>query len=59
MNIGAEIPFRRSRRSREATGSLILDRRRTEHLRQEGQAPAMRVWSGGHFREQAETVSES
>lgn len=47
MNIGAEIPFRRSGRGRQATGSLIFDRRREEHLReQEG----MRIWSNGHFR---------
>ena len=56
MNIGAEIPFRRSRRGRDATGSLIFDRRREEHLRQQGDEAAMRVWSGGHFREQAETT---
>lgn len=47
MNIGAEIPFRRSRRDRQSTGSLIFDRQREEHVREQ---EAMRVWSNGHFR---------
>lgn len=52
MNIGAEIPFRRSRRDRQATGSLILDRQRDEHVREqvESDEEQMRVWSNGHFR---------
>lgn len=49
MNIGAEIPFRRSRFAR-LTGSLIFDRQRTEHVRESReQAEDMRVWSKGHF----------
>lgn len=50
MNIGNEIPFRRSRFSRQ-TGSLILDRQRDAYVRRQGQAPAepMRVWSNGRF----------
>jgi hypothetical protein len=49
MNIGAEIPFRRSRFAR-LTGSLIFDRQRKEHVREnEEHAEEMRVWSKGHF----------
>lgn len=51
MNIGAEIPFRRSRRGRTATGSLILDRQRDAHMREHPEDTAMRVWSNGHFRD--------
>lgn len=52
MNIGAEIPFRRSRRERHATGSLILDLQRKERLREHSDPAAepMRIWSNGHFR---------
>jgi hypothetical protein len=49
MNIGAEIPFRRSRFARK-TGSLILDRQREEHVREgETNPEPMRVWTKGHF----------
>lgn len=48
MNIGAEIPFRRRPGSRQATGSLIFDRRREEYLR-EHHGAEMRVWSNGRF----------
>ncbi|WP_404482233.1 hypothetical protein [Novosphingobium sp. BL-52-GroH] len=48
MNIGAEIPFRRSRFAR-ATGSLIFDRQREEHVRESEKNADMRVWSNGHF----------
>lgn len=50
MNIGAEIPFRRSRFARK-TGSLILDRQREENRRdhKDGAEP-MRVWTKGRFR---------
>ncbi|KMS54836.1 hypothetical protein V474_17345 [Novosphingobium barchaimii LL02] len=49
MNIGAEIPFRRSRFAR-ATGSLIFDRQREEHLREsEKNEETMRVWTRGRF----------
>ncbi|WP_200922011.1 hypothetical protein [Novosphingobium sp. Leaf2] len=49
MNIGAEIPFRRSRFAR-ATGSLIFDRQRSEYLRgANADRDAMRVWSHGRF----------
>ena len=50
MTIGAEIPFRRSRRDRRATGSLIFDREREERLRRPEGEQDMRVWSNGHFR---------
>ncbi|MEJ2409915.1 MAG: hypothetical protein P8Y58_09115 [Novosphingobium sp.] len=52
MNTGAEIPFRRSRRSHDATGSLIFDRERERHVREreESQDNAMRIWMNGHFR---------
>jgi hypothetical protein len=52
MNTGAEIPFRRSRRGQDATGSLIFDRERDRHVREqeESQARDMRVWMNGHFR---------
>lgn len=50
MTLGAEIPFRRSRRAPDATGSLILDRERDEHLREaKKEEPSMQVWSNGHF----------
>lgn len=53
MTNGAEIPFRRSRRGRDATGSLIFDRERDALVR--GRADAgivgMRIWENGHFRE--------
>jgi hypothetical protein len=51
MNIGAEIPFRRSRFARR-TGSLIFDRQLDDRLRQSneaGEAP-MLIWSNGRFR---------
>jgi hypothetical protein len=49
MSIGAEIPFRRSRFAR-ATGSLIFDRQREEHVREvRREGEPMRVWSGGRF----------
>lgn len=48
MNIGAQIPFRRSRFAR-ATGSLIFDRQRDEHVREAARAHDMRIWSNGHF----------
>ncbi|WP_202408281.1 hypothetical protein [Novosphingobium silvae] len=49
MNIGAEIPFRRSRRER-GTGSLILDHQREEHLRENrAHSGEMRVWSKERF----------
>ncbi len=49
MNIGAEIPFRRSRFAR-ATGSLIFDRQREEHVREaEKTRDDVRIWPGGHF----------
>jgi hypothetical protein len=48
MNIGAEIPFRRARFAR-ATGSLIFDRQRDEHLRESARDEEMRVWSNGRF----------
>ena len=51
MNIGAEIPFRRSRFARR-TGSLIFDRQLEDRLRQSneaGEAP-MLIWSNGRFR---------
>lgn len=52
MNVGAEIPFRRSRRERDATGSLIFDRERDEYQREHGDSKKddMRVWTNGHFR---------
>ncbi|MCT2399849.1 hypothetical protein [Novosphingobium mangrovi (ex Huang et al. 2023)] len=51
MNIGAEIPFRRSRRDRQATGSLIFDREREMQVRKQAESKDddMRVWSNGHF----------
>ncbi|WP_185928701.1 MULTISPECIES: hypothetical protein [Sphingomonadaceae] len=51
MNIGAEIPFRRSHFARR-TGSLIFDRQREDRLRQstEGEQAPMRIWSNGRFR---------
>lgn len=49
MNVGAEIPFRRSRFAR-STGSLIFDRQRSEHLcGANTERDAMRVWSHGRF----------
>ncbi|WP_334182498.1 hypothetical protein [Novosphingobium sp.] len=50
MNIGAEIPFRRSRFARK-TGSLIMDRKREENRRdhEDGTDP-MLVWTNGRFR---------
>ncbi|SFG17977.1 hypothetical protein SAMN05518801_10981 [Novosphingobium sp. CF614] len=52
MSIGAEIPFRRTQRGRNATGSLIFDRQREDRLR-EGRVSddeEMRIWSNGRFR---------
>lgn len=51
MNIGAEIPFRRSRRAQSATGSLIFDREREDHARKHGESKGeeMRIWVNGHF----------
>ncbi|WP_200844762.1 MULTISPECIES: hypothetical protein [unclassified Novosphingobium] len=49
MNIGAELPFRRSRFAR-ATGSLILDLQREENLRESrNNKQTMRVWTRGRF----------
>jgi hypothetical protein len=45
---GAEIPFRR-RYHQRATGSLIFDRQRDEHVREARQDSAMRIWMKGHF----------
>jgi hypothetical protein len=52
MSIGGEIPFRRSRHERDATGSLIFDRERKEVVREhrESDGDEMRVWSNGRFR---------
>ena len=52
MNTGAEIPFRRSRRERDATGSLIFDQERGAIARQHGESKDtdMRIWTSGHFR---------
>lgn len=50
MNIGAEIPFRRRRRDKRATGSLIFDRERDERLRQGTDEEEMRIWQNGRFR---------
>lgn len=50
MTIGTEIPFRRSRRDRHATGSLIFDREREERLRRPESEQDMRIWSNGRFR---------
>lgn len=52
MSIGGEIPFRRSRRDSEATGSLIFDRERKQAVRdhRESKDDDMRVWSNGRFR---------
>lgn len=55
MNIGAQIPFRRSRRDRQATGSLIFDRQREAHLREHADSEEMRVWSNGHFSKSLRT----
>ncbi|TCM34481.1 hypothetical protein ACLIMP_14530 [Novosphingobium aerophilum] len=50
MNIGAEIPFRRSRFARK-TGSLILDRQREEQKQErDPDSDPMLVWSNGRFR---------
>ncbi len=52
MNIGAEIPFRRSRAGRHSTGSLIFDRERKEYVRKHADSAQedMRIWDHGHFR---------
>lgn len=50
MNIGAEIPFRRSRRDKGATGSLIFDRERDQQLRRSVHEADMRIWENGRFR---------
>ena len=50
MNIGAEIPFRRSRRGKQATGSLIFDRERDQHVRGGAKDDEMRIWKNGRFR---------
>lgn len=50
MNIGAEIPFRRSRRGKGTTGSLIFDRERDRQLRRATAEGEMRIWQNGHFR---------
>ncbi|WP_197063437.1 hypothetical protein [Novosphingobium malaysiense] len=52
MNIGAEIPFRRSRRERAATGSLIFDRERKEYVDEHAETAQqdMRIWDHGRFR---------
>lgn len=52
MTIGAEIPFRRSRRRQDATGSLIFDRERDARMREQGESQTgeMHVWMNGHFR---------
>jgi hypothetical protein len=52
MSIGGEIPFRRSRLGRDATGSLIFDRERDDSVREQRNSrdQNMRVWSNGRFR---------
>lgn len=52
MNIGAELPYRRSRRSRPSTGSLIFDHQLRAHTRRVGESEddGMRIWSNGRFR---------
>lgn len=49
-NIGAEMPFRRSRFARR-TGSLIFDRQKLEHVREHARelAGQMPVWRMGRF----------
>lgn len=51
MNIGAELPYRRSRFARR-TGSLIFDRQLDDRMRRhaEGQDEPMQIWSNGRFR---------
>lgn len=49
MNIGAEIPFRRSSFYRK-TGSLVFDREREQNAHENGKEPDFRVWNQGHFR---------
>ncbi len=51
MNIGAELPFRRSRFARR-TGSLIFDHQLAERLRKSanGTGDPMQIWANGHFR---------
>lgn len=49
---GAEIPFRRNRPDharRDATGSLVFDRARDEHVAEAREDSTMRIWSQGHF----------
>ncbi|MCJ2178879.1 hypothetical protein [Novosphingobium album (ex Hu et al. 2023)] len=52
MSIGAEIPFRRRRRGRDATGSLIFDRERETQVREQAESRdgEMRIWENGRFR---------
>lgn len=52
MTIGAEIPFRRSRRQPDATGSLIFDRARDMHVRrhEDSHGGDLHIWMNGHFR---------
>ncbi|MBT0666916.1 hypothetical protein HT136_00845 [Novosphingobium profundi] len=49
MNIGAELPFRRSSFSRK-TGSLVFDRQRDDAAREDTETPDFRVWTQGRFR---------
>lgn len=49
MNIGAEIPFRRSAFARR-TGSLVFDRERREHTHKTPPSHGMMIWSQGRFR---------
>ncbi|CDO37063.1 MULTISPECIES: hypothetical protein [Novosphingobium] len=47
--IGPEIPYRRKSDPRR-TGSLIFDRERDDHVRDNEGGEEMKVWSGGHFK---------
>ena len=50
MSIGAEIPFRRNRVP-HATGSLLFDRQRNDHVRDaQREADKTPVWTGTRFR---------
>ncbi len=49
MNIGAELPFRRSSFSRK-TGSLVFDRERENAARPTQSDPDFRIWAQGRFR---------
>ncbi len=49
MNIGSEMPFRRSQFARKS-GSLLLDRERDDTVRRQREDDSMHVWKQGHFR---------